>query len=358
MNIKIVKNLAKLNEGQDDSRPQLIMPAYWYPNRPIPLYKKAKDSLDYSKNSNSFFRGRGDMNRFFEWDSQYKTLMDYDNTGKYLGDSNLRHNPITCPVNDYYYNKFHCIAGACQHTCCQGWEIDVDEEKLPCYRAMADIAPHIDETDTPHFRLTADERCPFLNRDKLCDMILHHGEDILCQTCRDHPRFRSFWTDRTEIGLGLVCEEAGRLILSQEQPMQLIVLSDDGDTMPMPEDEIELGIGVHGESSGNRIKLPRSRELARMVCDILLEDYPIARGEEVAISLGGLGGMTWTELDILYKDIYEYLTIDKGLKIWRHSVRNSGTQELGGFIFSIGVPDEEIKKWMAAPLPKGLYPED
>lgn len=139
-----------------------------------------------------------------------------------------------------YYNKFHCIAGACQHTCCQGWEIDVDEEKLPCYRAMADIAPHIDETDTPHFRLTADERCPFLNRDKLCDMILHHGEDILCQICRDHPRFRSFWTDRTEIGLGLVCEEAGRLILSQEQPMQLIVLSDDGDTMPMPEDEAWL----------------------------------------------------------------------------------------------------------------------
>ena len=128
--------------------------------------------------------------------------------------------------------------------------------------------------------------------------------------------------------------------------------------MPMPEDEIELGIGVHGESSGNRIKLPRSRELARMVCDILLEDYPIARGEEVAISLGGLGGMTWTELDILYKDIYEYLIDEKGLVLWSHSVRNAGTQELGGFVLSLGNPDEEIKKWMSAPLPKGLYPED
>ena len=128
--------------------------------------------------------------------------------------------------------------------------------------------------------------------------------------------------------------------------------------MPMPDDEIELGIGVHGESNGIRIKLPRSRELAELVCDKILDDMPIPKGEEVAVSLGGLGGMTWTELDILYKDIYEYLTIDKGLKIWSHGVSNAGTQELGGFILSLGQPDDEIKKWMTAPLPKGLYPED
>lgn len=77
--------------------------------------------------------------------------------------------------------------------------------------------------------------------------------------------------------------------------------------MPMPDDEIELGIGEHGESSGNRIKLPRSRELARLVCDKILDDMPFERGEEVTINLAGLGGMTWTELDIFYKDVYEYL---------------------------------------------------
>lgn len=143
-------------------------------------------------------------------------------------------------VAPHYYQQFHCIAGACGHTCCQGWEVDIDEESLPRYRAMADIAPHIEESDTAHIRLSADERCPFLNEDKLCDLILRHGEDILCQICRDHPRFRSFWSDRTEIGLGLVCEEAGRLILSQEQPMHLIVLSDDGDHTPIPEDEAWL----------------------------------------------------------------------------------------------------------------------
>ena len=125
----------------------------------------------------------------------------------------------------------------------------------------------------------------------------------------------------------------------------------------MGEDEIELGIGVHGESSGKRIKLPRSRELARLCCDTILDDMPIPRGEEIGVSLGGLGGMTWTELNILYKDIYEYLTYERGYKIWRHSARNAGTQELGGFILAIGTADDEIRKWMATPIPD-IYPKD
>lgn len=80
------------------------MPAYLYPNRPIPLNKKAADSLQFSKQSNKIFDK--DMNKFFYWDSQYYTMMDYPNNGRYLGDSMLRHNPITCPVNDYCHNRY------------------------------------------------------------------------------------------------------------------------------------------------------------------------------------------------------------------------------------------------------------
>ena len=126
----------------------------------------------------------------------------------------------------------------------------------------------------------------------------------------------------------------------------------------MPEDEIEMGIGVHGESSGKRIKLPRSRELAQIVLNILLEDMPVPSGEEIVFNLGVLVGMTWTELDILYKDCYEILTYDYGLKIWRHRVGNAGTQELGGFTMSIGWPDDEIKKWMTTRIPMENYPKD
>lgn len=126
--------------------------------------------------------------------------------------------------------------------------------------------------------------------------------------------------------------------------------------MEMPEDEIELGIGEHGESSGNRIKLPRSRDLAKLVCDKLLDDMPMEKGEEVKINLAGLGGMTWTELDIFYKDVYRYLIDEKGLVLYQSSLANSGTQELGGIILAIAKVDDELKKWDNASVPE-RYPD-
>jgi hypothetical protein len=99
-----IDHLNKLNQSNEDMRPQLIMPAYFYPNRPVPLHKKARDSLLFAKNQKDYFDH--DMNKFFRYDSQHSTLIDYERSGGYLGDSKLRHNPITCPVNDYYYNKY------------------------------------------------------------------------------------------------------------------------------------------------------------------------------------------------------------------------------------------------------------
>lgn len=85
-----------------------------------------------------------------------------------------------------YYADFACIAGACRHTCCVGWEIDIDPDSLRRYQAMPGemgerLRSHIDIEETPHFRLTADERCPLLNTNGLCDLITAAGQDALCQ---------------------------------------------------------------------------------------------------------------------------------------------------------------------------------
>lgn len=77
------------------------------------------------------------------------------------------------------------------------------------------------------FRLTEQGKCPFLNGDGLCALILEWGEGMLCQICADHPRFRNGFSDRTEIGLGLCCEATGRLILNRREPMKLVVLGED-----------------------------------------------------------------------------------------------------------------------------------
>jgi len=125
--------------------------------------------------------------------------------------------------------------------------------------------------------------------------------------------------------------------------------------MPMPEEKIEIGIGVHGESAGVLIDLPRSKDLAAMLCDRLLDDLDYVRGEELVFGLNGLGGMAWTELYILFKDIYRYLE-GKGAKFHNFRIGNGGTQELGGIILTISRLDDEIKEWEKARLPEGMYP--
>jgi len=85
-----------------------------------------------------------------------------------------------------YYPAFRCIAGACKHSCCIGWEIDIDEESLAKYRTLSGplgdrLRRNISADDPPHFLLGEGERCPFLNKDNLCDLILSGGEGLLCQ---------------------------------------------------------------------------------------------------------------------------------------------------------------------------------
>jgi len=145
-----------------------------------------------------------------------------------------------------YYPEFHCIADACRHSCCIGWEIDIDSDKLEYYRSIGGafgvrLRENIDTNgNSPHFRLGASERCPFLNGCGLCDLIIELGEDALCGICTDHPRFRNAFSDRTELGLGLCCEEAARIVLSCTDPVSLAIIDDDGGHEQPDEDEAYL----------------------------------------------------------------------------------------------------------------------
>lgn len=126
-----------------------------------------------------------------------------------------------------YYPDFRCIAEKCRHTCCAGWEIDIDPDTLEAYRRtpgpLGDrLRRAIAEAPDPHFILADGGRCPFLTGEDLCELILSGGEGMLCQICRDHPRWRSFLPGRTEIGVGLCCEAAARLILTRTAPTALI----------------------------------------------------------------------------------------------------------------------------------------
>ena len=125
-----------------------------------------------------------------------------------------------------YYKEFRCIAGECKNSCCIGWEIDIDEESLVRFEKTEGafgerLRKNISYEETPHFVLGENERCPFLNEDNLCDMILELGEDSICGICREHPRFYNELPGRIEAGIGMCCEEAARIILGKTDKTSL-----------------------------------------------------------------------------------------------------------------------------------------
>ena len=118
-----------------------------------------------------------------------------------------------------YYPRFRCLADRCRHNCCIGWEIDIDPETYRQYASVGGdfgkrLRDGILHGEQPCFRLDTNERCAFLNKQGLCDIILELGGEALCDICTDHPRFRTYIEDDLRLGLGLCCEEACRLALT------------------------------------------------------------------------------------------------------------------------------------------------
>lgn len=121
-----------------------------------------------------------------------------------------------------FYRDFKCIANRCTDSCCIGWEIDIDSAAYDKYRLMPEaFQKNIAVCDgVAHFVLTQDERCPFLQKDGLCKIILEHSEDMLCDICREHPRFYEWYGEYKDAGVGLCCEEAVRLLLESEKALE------------------------------------------------------------------------------------------------------------------------------------------
>lgn len=144
-----------------------------------------------------------------------------------------------------YYPKFHCIASRCSHSCCIGWEIDLDEDTLRRYAGVSgslgqELQRNIvrEEDGCAHFLLQGkEERCPFLRKDGLCRLILELGEESLSQICTDHPRFRNYFANRVEMGLGLCCEAAAELILLETEPFAIQAQEEAAEETPPEEQE-------------------------------------------------------------------------------------------------------------------------
>ncbi len=126
-----------------------------------------------------------------------------------------------------YYFDFKCIADRCRHSCCIDWQVCIDEATYEKYKNIDDIIDTTEKCDDGfYFKLCDSGRCPHLNEAGLCNIIISQGEDFLSDICKNHPRFFNFISsERIEAGLGIVCEEACRLILENERPFFLSTIN-------------------------------------------------------------------------------------------------------------------------------------
>ncbi len=202
-------------------------------------------------------------------------------------------------VRPDFYDDFICRASACRHSCCVGWEIDIDGESLARYEAVEgsfgdELRACIDRTPSPHFRLAEGDCCPLLRADGLCRLILALGEDSLCDICASHPRFYNEAPGRIEAGLGLCCEEAARLLCASEAPL-LLLAEDDGEApLPSESDALKLRgeiFAVLAEKGDLRARLSRALGLVGAA-------PPAFRPAEAAVFLLRLERMdeAWTAL--------------------------------------------------------------
>ena len=141
-----------------------------------------------------------------------------------------------------YFDQFACLAGDCPHSCCIGWEVVIDEDTAGRYQTEPGplgeklrAAMQFDGEDVC-FPLDGG-RCPFLNRENLCEIHCALGAEATSVTCQEHPRFIEEYGPFKEISLSAACPKANELLLGSNEPLTFSVLEDE---MPAEEGDAWL----------------------------------------------------------------------------------------------------------------------
>lgn len=115
------------------------------------------------------------------------------------------------------------------------------------------------------------------------------------------------------------------------------------------EDDMEIGMGIHGETGIRRGKLETADQIVEEMLSKIVDDLPYASGDEVAVLINGLGATTLDEQYIVTRKVDSYLK-EKGIKIHRFYIGEYATAlEMAGISISLLKLDEELKKYLDEP---------
>ena len=123
----------------------------------------------------------------------------------------------------------------------------------------------------------------------------------------------------------------------------------------LPDDEMEIGMGQHGEGGGGRQKMKTADETASIMVNALVADLDLKKGENVMLALNGTGSTTLMELYIVYRRCVALLA-EKGITVVYNRVGEMLTvQEQAGFQMFIARVDDETLGYLKAPCHTPAY---
>ncbi len=121
-------------------------------------------------------------------------------------------------------------------------------------------------------------------------------------------------------------------------------------TFELGEDEMEIGIGIHGEPGRTRMKIKPADEIVDMLAEAILSDLPFKSGDRVIAMVNGMGGTPLIELYIVYRRLAQ-ICEEKGIKIERNLIGNYITSlEMAGTSITLLRADDEMLKYWDAPV--------
>ncbi|NUR32313.1 MAG: dihydroxyacetone kinase subunit DhaK [Catenulispora sp.] len=118
----------------------------------------------------------------------------------------------------------------------------------------------------------------------------------------------------------------------------------------LAEDEMEVGVGIHGEPGRRRVKLRPASEIVAIALEAVFADQPLSVGDQTIVMVNGLGGTPLMELYIAYAEVAEYFA-ERGVQIARNLVGNYVTSlEMAGVSLTVCKADEQMLALWDAPV--------
>jgi dihydroxyacetone kinase-like protein len=126
-------------------------------------------------------------------------------------------------------------------------------------------------------------------------------------------------------------------------------------TFEIGEDEMEIGIGIHGEPGRERMKLKQASEIVEIMTTVVVEDIPYAQGDKVLAFVNGMGGTPLIELYLVYNELTKFLK-GRGIEIARNLIGSyiTSLEMAGCSITLLKLNDDFVRLWDAPVKTPGL----